>query len=138
MHIADVMEEKGLKRDVSIFKYSDSEPNEVFTSVLHTFILPVALWTEMFSSPLLCLFSMACGVYQGYAVLWSGDLKFRLLAVKIAFLVAVATVLNYLLEGMLHGSNMGWVLVLIFSAWNIIRVENQKHLEELKKKYSTK
>jgi hypothetical protein len=80
-------------------------------------------------------FSMLCGVYQGYAVLWSGDLKVRLYAVKIAFLVAVATVLNYYLEGMLHGSNMGWVLVLIFSAWNIIRVENQKHLEDLKRKY---
>ena len=135
MHIADVMEDKGLKRVVSIFKYSDSEPNEVFTSVLHAFILPVALWTEMFSSPLLCLFSMACGVYQGYAVLWSGNLKTRAYAVKIAFLVAVATVLNYFMEGMLHGSNMGWVLVLIFSAWNIIRVENQKHFEDLKRKY---
>jgi hypothetical protein len=53
-------------------------------------------------------------------------------------LVAVATVLNYFIEGMLQGSNIGWVLVLIFSAWNIIRVENQKHLEEIKKKYSTK
>jgi hypothetical protein len=91
MHIADIMEDRGIKRVVSIFKYSDSEPNEVFTSVLHTFILPVALWTEMFSSPLLCAFSMLCGVYQGYAVLWSGDLKVRSYAVKIAFLVAVAT-----------------------------------------------
>jgi hypothetical protein len=136
MHIADVMEEKGIKRVVSIFKYSDSEPNEVFTSVLHTFILPAALYTEMFSSPWLCLASMACGVYQGYAVLWHGGLGIRANAVKIAFLVAVATVLNYLMEGMLHGSNMGWLLVLIFSGWNIIRVENQKHIEEIKKKYA--
>lgn len=136
MHIADVMEEKGLKRAISIFKYSDSEPNEVFTSILHTFILPVALWTEMFSSPVLCLVSMACGLYQGYAVLFNGGLGVRAYAVKVAFLVAVATVLNYYLEGMLHGSNMGWVLVLIFSAWNIVRVENQKHIEELKKKYA--
>jgi hypothetical protein len=79
---------------------------------------------------------MACGIYQGYAVLWSGNLKTRAYAVKVAFLVAVATVLNYFIEGMLQGSNIGWVLVLIFSAWNIIRVENQKHLEDLKKKYS--
>jgi hypothetical protein len=136
MHIADVMEEKGIKRVVSIFKYSDSEPNEVFTAVLHTFILPAALYTEMFSSPWLCLASMACGVYQGYAVLWSGGLGVRANAVKIAFLVAVATVLNYWMEGMLHGSNMGWLLVLIFSGWNIIRVENQKHIEEIKKKYA--
>jgi hypothetical protein len=42
------------------------------------------------------------------------------------------------MEGMLHGSNMGWLLVLIFSGWNIIRVENQKHIEEIKKKYSSK
>lgn len=136
MHIADVMEEKGIKRVVSIFKYSDSEPNEVFTSILHTFILPAALYTEMFSSPLLCIVSMACGVYQGYAVLWDGGLGIRSNAVKVAFLVAVATVLNYLMEGMLHGSNMGWLLVLIFSGWNIVRVENQKHIEEIKKKYA--
>jgi hypothetical protein len=136
MHIADVMEDKGLKRVVSIFKYSDSEPNEVFTSLLHTFILPAALWTEMFSSPLLCAVSIACGLYQAYAVLWHGGLKIRSNAVKVAFFVAVATVLNYWMEGMLHGSNMGWLLVLIFSAWNIIRVENQKHINDLKTKYS--
>jgi len=136
MHIANVMEDKGFKRVVSIFKYSDSEPNEVFTSILHTFILPAALYTEMFSSPLLCVASMLCGVYQGYAVLWNGGLGIRANAVKVAFLVAVATVLNYLMEGMLHGSNMGWLLVLIFSGWNIIRVENQKHIEEIKKKYA--
>ena len=108
----------------------------MFTSILHTFILPAALYTEMFSSPLLCVASMLCGVYQGYAVLWDGGLGIRAKAVKVAFLVAVATVLNYLMEGMLHGSNMGWLLVLIFSGWNIIRVENQKHIEEIKKKYA--
>jgi len=136
MHVADVMEDRGLKRVVSIFKYSDSEPNEVFTSILHTFILPAALYTEMFSSPILCIVSMFCGLYQGYAVLWHGGISIRSNAVKIAFLVAVATVLNYWMEGMLHGSNMGWLLVLIFSGWNIIRVENQKHINELKKKYA--
>lgn len=136
MHIADVMEDRGLKRVVSIFRYSDSEPNEVFTSLLHTFILPAALWTEMFSSPFLCMVSIACGLYQAYAVLWHGGLGIRANAVKIAFLVAVATVLNYWMEDMLHGSNMGWLLVLIFSGWNIIRVENQKHIEEIKKKYA--
>ena len=135
MHIADIMEDRGIKRAVSIFKYSDSEPNEVFTAILHTFILPAALYTEMFSSPLLCVLSMACGVFQGYAVLWHGGLSIRSKAVKVAFFVAVATVLNYFIEDMLYGSNTGWVLVLIFSGWNIVRVENQKHLEEIKSKF---
>jgi len=57
-------------------------------------------------------------------------------AVKIACLIAVATVLNYTIEGMLHGSNVGWLLVLVFAIWNIIRVEKQKTYEELKKKYT--
>ena len=36
------MSKKGLKRAVEIFKYSDSEPNEVFTGLLHLAILPLA------------------------------------------------------------------------------------------------
>lgn len=136
MHISDIMEDKGLKRVIGIFKYSDSEPNEVFTALLHTFILPAALWTEMFSSPLLCVGSIATGLFQAWAVLWDGRLSMRGHAVKVAFFVAVATVINYLMEGMLHGSNMGWLLVLVFSGWNIIRVEQQKHINELKSKYA--
>lgn len=126
------MQEKGLKRAVNIFKYSDSEPNEVFTSILHTVILPMALWSEMFSSPLLVIGSIICGLFQGWAVLWDGRLSMRSHATKVAFLVAVATVLNYTIEGMLHGSNVGWLLVLIFATWNIIRVEKQKTYDELK------
>jgi len=131
-----LMEEKGYKRAIAIFKYSDSEPNEVFTSILHAFILPMALWTEMFSSPLLVVGSILCGLFQGWAVLWDGRLAMRAHAVKIACLIAVATVLNYNIEGMLHGSNVGWLLVLVFAIWNIIRVEKQKTYEELKKKYT--
>ena len=129
------MQDRGFKRAVNIFKYSDSEPNEVFTSILHTIILPMALWTEMFSSPLLVIGSIICGLFQGWAVLWDGRLSMRSHATKIAFLVAVATVLNYTIEGMLHGSNVGWLLVLIFATWNIIRVEKQKTYDELKKRY---
>ena len=130
------MEDRGLKRAANIFKYSDSEPNEVFTAILHAFILPMALWTEMFSSPFLVVGSIACGLFQGWAVLWDGRLSMRAHAVKIACLIAVATVLNYTIEGMLKGSNVGWLLVLIFSVWNIIRVEKQKTYEELQGKYT--
>ena len=129
------MNNRGFRRAIDIFKYSDSEPNEVFTAVLHTFILPMALWTEMLSSPALIVGSILCGVFQGWAVLWDGTLKMRGHAVKIASFIAIATVLNYWIENMLSGSNVGWLLVMVFAFWNIIRIENQKTIEHLRKKY---
>jgi len=122
------MSKKGLKRAVEIFKYSDSEPNEVFTGLLHLAILPLALYTEMVKSPWLCLFSMAVGAFQLYAVLYNGSLKLRSNATKLAAVVAVATVLNYYIAGLLTGSRVGWLLVLIFAIWNVVRVDMQKHL----------
>jgi xanthine/uracil permease len=130
------MEDRGLRRALTIFKYSDSEPNEVFTAILHTFILPMALWSEMFTSPMLIVGSILCGLFQGWAVLWDGSLKMRGHAVKVACLIAIATVLNYYMEGMLHGSNVGWLLVMLFAIWNIIRIENQKTIEHLRNKYN--
>lgn len=122
------MKNKGLARAIEIFKYSDSEPNEVFTGLLHLAILPAALYTEMVKSPWLCFFSMAVGAIQLYAVLYNGSLKLRSSAAKLAGVVAVATVLNYYLAGLLTGSRVGWFLVLIFAVWNIIRLDTQRHL----------
>jgi len=122
------MKVKGYKRAVEIYLYSDSEPNEVFTGLLHLAILPLALYTEMVQSPWLCFMSMAAGAFQLYAVLYNGKLSMRSTAVKLAGVVALATVLNYFLAGLLTGSRVGWLLVLIFAIWNVVRIEKQKHL----------
>jgi hypothetical protein len=117
---------KGIKRFNEIFLYSDSEPNEVLIGVLHALILPFAMME--LGNPLLVLQIAASmtGFFQLYAVLYNGSLKIRKIAVQLATLVAIATVLNYFLNGMMNGSHYGWLLILIFAVWNLIRVTKEE------------
>ena len=117
---------KGIKRFNEIFLYSDSEPNEVLIGVLHALILPFAMME--LGNPLLLLQIAASmtGFFQLYAVLYNGSLKIRKIAVQLATLVAIATVLNYCLNGMMNGSHYGWLLILIFEVWNLIRVTKEE------------
>jgi hypothetical protein len=117
---------KGIKRFNEIFLYSDSEPNEVLIGVLHALILPFAMME--LGNPLLALQIAASmtGFFQLYAVLYNGLLKIRKIAVQLATLVAIATVLNYCLNGMMNGSHYGWLLILIFAVWNLIRVTKEE------------
>jgi len=117
---------KGYKRFNEIFLYSDSEPNEVLIGLLHAIILPFAM-LEL-GNPLLFLQIAASltGFFQLYAVLYNGTLTIRKIAVQLATLVAIATVLNYCLNGMMNGSYYGWLLILIFAVWNLIRVTREQ------------
>lgn len=117
---------KGYKRFNEIFLYSDSEPNEVLIGLLHAIILPFAM-LEL-GNPLLFLQIAASltGFFQLYAVLYNGRLTIRKIAVQLATLVAIATVLNYCLNGMMNGSHYGWLLILIFAVWNLIRVTREQ------------
>ena len=116
---------KGLKRFKEIFLYSDSEPNEVLIGLLHALILPVAMLELMSPNNFLQIGASAVGFFQLYAVLYNGSLKIRKLAVQLATLVAIATVINYTMAGMLHGSHFGWLLILIFAIWNLVRVTRE-------------
>ena len=82
----------GLKRARRIFLYSDSEPNEVLISMCHLVCLPLSICME-YEHPnyWLILVALFAGLYQLWAVLYSGKLKSRLNAVKLACLVALAT-----------------------------------------------
>jgi len=117
---------KGIERFNEIFLYSDSEPNEVLIGLLHALILPFAMME--LGNPLLVLQIAASmtGFFQLYAVLYNGSLKIRKIAVQLATLVAIATVLNYCLNGMMNGSHYGWLLILIFAVWNLIRVTKEE------------
>jgi len=117
---------KGYKRFNEIFLFSDSEPNEVLIGLLHAIILPFAM-LEL-GNPLLFLQIAASltGFFQLYAVLYNGTLTIRKIAVQLATLVAIATVLNYCLNGMMNGSHYGWLLILIFAVWNLIRVTREQ------------
>jgi hypothetical protein len=118
---------KGAKKVKELFWYSDSEPNEVLIAFCHIVALPAALLVE-FDNPslLLILGGLGAGLFQLWAVVWSGRLKYRLIAVQLATVIAVMTVINLCLAGLMEGSRTGWITILGFAAWNCIRVFKEK------------
>ena len=118
---------KGLSRFKELFWYSDSEPNEVLIAFCHMIALPATMIVE-FHTPnrFLCLGAILAGVFQMWAVLWNGTLKMRLLAVQVASLIAVMTIINLIQMGILGGANVGWVIIGLFAFWNTIRVFKEK------------
>lgn len=121
---------KGYKKFKNIFLYSDSEPNEVLIGTLHAVILPPAM-LEL-GEPFLGIQIIASlvGFFQLYAVLYNGSLFVRKIAVQLAVFIAISTVLNYCIEGMMSGSHFGWILILVFAIWNLIRVTKEHHAKE--------
>jgi len=121
---------KGIKKFKEIFLYSDSEPNEVLIGLLHFIILPFAMLELGNPFWLLQLIASFVGLFQLYSVLYNGSLKFRLIAVQLATMIAIGTVLNYTMAGLMHGSNFGWLLILVFAVWNLIRVTREQILKK--------
>ena len=121
------MKKKGLAKVKDLFWYSDSEPNEVLIAFCHIFALPAALCVD-FDNPSipLILAGISAGCFQMWAVLWNGTLRMRLYAVQIAALIAVGTVENLFVEGLLNGSRIGWAIIMLFAIWNTIRVFKEK------------
>ena len=121
------MQKKGLAKVKDLFWYSDSEPNEVLIAFCHIFALPAALCVD-FDNPSipLILAGIAAGSFQMWAVLWNGTLRMRLYAVQIAALIAIGTVENLFVGGLLNGSRIGWAIIMMFAIWNTIRVYKEK------------
>lgn len=118
---------KGVARFKELFWFSDSEPNEVLIAICHMLALPATMIVE-FQTPnrLLCVGAIAAGVFQLWAVLYNGTLKMRLIAVQIAALIAVMTVVNLVTMDLLNGSRFGWVIIGLFAFWNTLRVFKEK------------
>ena len=122
---------KGWKKVKELFWYSDSEPNEVLIAFCHVVALPSAMLMEFHNPNILFIMGgVATGLFQLWAVLFNGSLKYRLVAVQLASIVAIMTVINLCLEGLMEGSRVGWVIILLFAFWNTIRVFKEK-LERL-------
>ncbi len=121
------MKKKGLAKVKDLFWYSDSEPNEVLIAFCHIFALPAALCVD-FDNPSipLILAGISAGCFQMWAVLWNGTLRMRLYAVQIAALIAIGTVENLFVGGLLNGSRIGWAIIMLFAIWNTIRVFKEK------------
>ena len=77
-------------------------------------------------NPLLILGGMGAGLFQLWAVLFRGCLKYRLIAVQLASIIAVMTVINLCLEDLMEGSRVGWIIILVFAFWNTVRVFKEK------------
>jgi len=118
---------RGFDKLKEIFWYSDSEPNEVLIAFCHIIALPASLLVE-FDNPslLFILGSLGAGAFQLWAVLWCGQLSMRLLAVQIATLIAIMTIINLSIAGLMSGSRVGWIIIGGFAVWNTIRVFNEK------------
>lgn len=117
----------GLKKARDIFLYSDSEPNEVLIAMCHLIALPASILFEYENPmPMLCFGAIAAGLFQMWAVLYSGSLKMRLYAVQLATVIALMTIENLWVEGLLEGSRLGWVIIGLFAGWNTIRVYKEK------------
>jgi hypothetical protein len=119
--------QKAIKKFKDLFWYSDSEPNEVLIAFCHLIALPAALLVEFPEKPvLLCVGAIGAGFFQMWAVLFKGCLKYRLIAVQIATLIAIMTVINLSMAGLMSGSRVGWIIILFFAIWNTIRVFKEK------------
>ena len=121
------MKKRGVAKVKDLFWYSDSEPNEVLIAFCHIFALPAALCVD-FDNPSvpLILAGVSAGCFQMWAVLWNGTLRMRLYAVQIASLIAIGTVENLFVSGLLNGSRIGWAIIGFFAVWNTIRVFKEK------------
>ena len=118
---------RGIARAKEIFLYSDSEPNEILIALCHLIALPASILFEYENPmPMLCLGAVAAGAFQMWAVLYSGSLKMRLIAVQIATVIAIMTIENLWVAGLLTGSRLGWVIIGMFAGWNTIRVYKEK------------
>lgn len=125
------MRNKGLKKVKELFWYSDSEPNEVLIAFCHVVCLPLALIVEFHNPSLLLIFGgCSAGLFQLWAVIWKGCLKYRLIAVQIATIVAIMTVINLSMEGLMTGSRTGWIIIMLFAIWNTIRVFKEKIIKD--------
>lgn len=121
------MKQKGFAKFKELFWYSDSEPNEVLIALCHVFALPAALCVD-FDNPsgILIAAGIFAGSFQMWAVLWNGTLRMRLLAVQIAALIAIGTVENLIVGGLMNGSRIGWGIICVFAIWNVVRVFKEK------------
>lgn len=107
-------------------RYTDSESNELMIGVLHMLILPVAMLELGEPWAMLQVAAHLAGAFQVFCALWDGRLFMRKLAVQIASVISIATVVNYTLAGMMHGSHLGWLLICAMSIWNLYRVTNEQ------------
>jgi hypothetical protein len=114
------------KNIATVLSFADSEFLELLIAVLHTFLLPAAVWAEIGFKWHIIFVAIAGGLFQFYSV-GMRDLRCRYFSTVIATLVAFLTVEQYIMTGLLWEapSRFGWLIIAIAAVINQIRVTKQ-------------
>ena len=110
----------------TIIGFADSEFLELLIAVLHTLLLPLAVWTEIGFKWHIIFVAIGGGLFQFYSV-GMRDLRCRYYSTVIATIVAFLTVEQYIMTGLLWEapSRFGWLIIALAAVINQIRVTKQ-------------
>jgi len=110
----------------TIVGFADSEFLELLIAMLHTFLLPAAVWAEIGFKWHIIFVAIAGGLFQFYSV-GMRDLRCRYYSTVIATIVAFLTVEQYIMTGLLWEapSRFGWLIIALAAVINQIRVTKQ-------------
>lgn len=113
----------------TILSFADSEFLELLIAVLHTFLLPLAVWSEIGFKWHVIGMAIVGGLFQFYSV-GMRDLKCRYYSTIVATFVAILTTEQYLMSGLMFEapSRFGWLIIAVAAIVNQVRVTKQwKH-----------
>ena len=113
----------------TILSFADSEFLELLIAILHTFLLPLAVWTEIGFTWHVIFLAIGGGLFQFYSV-GIRDLRCRYYSTIVATFVAILTAEQYLMNGLMFEapSRFGWLIIAFAAIVNQIRVTKQwKH-----------
>tara|TARA_R100001463_G_scaffold125956_1_gene183502 strand:- start:610 stop:996 length:387 start_codon:yes stop_codon:yes gene_type:complete len=110
----------------TILSFADSEFLELMIATLHTFLLPLAVWSEIGFKWHVIFMAFGGGLFQFYSV-GMRNLKCRYYSTIIATIVAFLTAEQYLMNGLMWEapSRFGWLVIAFAAVVNQIRVTKQ-------------
>ena len=110
----------------TIIGFADSEFLELLIAILHTFLLPLAVWSEIGFKWHIIVFAVGGGLFQFYSV-GMRDLRCRYYSTIIATIVAFLTTEEYIITGKMWEapSRFGWLIIAVAAVINQLRVTKQ-------------
>lgn len=116
-----------IKKNIkTILSFADSEFLELLIAILHTFLLPLAVITEIGFKWHVIIMAIGGGIFQFYSV-GIRDLRCRYYSTIVATFVAILTAEQYLMNGLMWEapSRFGWLIIAFAAVINQIRVTKQ-------------
>ena len=118
---------KQIKKNLkTIIGFADSEFLELLIAILHTFLLPLAVISEIGFKWHIVFMAFFGGLFQFYSV-GMRDLRCRYYSTIIATIVAILTTEEYMITGLMWEapSRFGWLIIAVAAIINQVRVTKQ-------------